>query len=351
MAEGQRLVPFRKKTDSDHLKVSMKKILIVNVNWVGDVLFSTPAIRAIRKKYPDSFISCLLPRRCEALLKNNPYLNELILIDDRRSLFSYAKALKIFFKIRSRHFDAAIFFHRSRTRIFFIKMAGVPVRLGYAKQPEKRFLTHVFPLPQHPLHKTDYFLNLLTAMGIAPDGRTPDFFPQKAARNPLAGERYVALHPGGNWLLKRWPAENFAQWIDGLSEKFPDTKIILCGTFAEKPLSDQIKSLCSSPRLVVMTGKTSLDELALLLKEARLLLSNDSGPIHLAASQKTPILGIFGPTHPDLTGPLSLGPVRILKKETGCQVPCYFRDCNYRVCMEWITPDEALQAASELLRA
>jgi ADP-heptose:LPS heptosyltransferase len=89
--------------------------------------------------------------------------------------------------------------------------------------------------------------------------------------------------------------------------------------------------------------------LALLLKEAALLISNDSGPIHLAASQQVSILGLFGPTRPDLTGPIARGRSKILHKQVGCELPCYFRECDYRVCLDWLTPEEVFKEAGILL--
>jgi len=99
--------------------------------------------------------------------------------------------------------------------------------------------------------------------------------------------------------------------------------------------------------VVSLCGKTTLDVLARLLKGAEFLLSNDSGPIHLAASQKTKLIGLFGPTSPVLTGPVSDAPMSILWKDVGCEVPCYYRSCNYRVCMELVTPQEVFQKSME----
>ena len=336
----------------------MKRILIVNVNWLGDVLFSTPAIRAIRKKFPESFIACLVPPRCEALLKNNPYLNEVILCEDRHPFISWFKFIPTVFQLRKRHFDTAIFFHRSRTKVFLAWLAGIPERIGFQAPGGKRWLTRAVAFPKIKLHKTDIFLKLLEASGIPSDGRVPDFVPAAGAADELSAlfykqgidgnSPYVVVHAGGNWDLKRWPAEYFMEWSRLFRQKFP-WKIILCGTDKEEALSDKIAQPFKSGEVVSFCGKTSLDALALLLKGARLLVSNDSGPIHLAASQRTKILGLFGPTSADETGPISDAPVSIFRKDVGCEVPCYYRACNYRICMEWLTPGEAFLKAQDLL--
>lgn len=338
--------------------INLMRILIVNVNWVGDVLFSTPAIRAVRKKYPDAFIACLVPKRCAGLLSNNPYLNEVIVADNRIPPYLFFRHWSIVSKIKSRRFDKVIFFHRSKTKALWVWASGVPERAGYAGRGREKFLTRVCRNPEKPLHKTDYFLRLLESLGIPDDGREPDFYPKKNAQSELdelfqshgiqRNEPYIVIHAGGNWALKRWPARYFAICAKHFLSRYP-WKIILCGTGAEEPLADEIRSHFRPEEMVSLCGKTSIDTLAVLLKNAKLLLSNDSGPIHLAASQCTTLVGLFGPTSPEWTGPVSRGRSLILRKDVGCEVPCYYRSCNSRLCMEWLTPEEVFQKTVEFL--
>ncbi len=335
------------------------RILLVNQNWLGDVLFSTPAIRALRKKFPEGFIACLVPERCRQALAQNPYLDEVIVYDERAFLFSW-KTLRLVAALRRRRFDKAIFLHRSRTKVRLARWAGIPERWGYASKRGQRDLTRAVPVPVVKSHKTDFFLKLLEDCGIPADGRTTDFFPKKEAEGELKelfdglgialGAPYAVVHAGGNWELKRWPADFFVRWARIFLKKYP-WRIILCGTARETALCNSIASSFKNGELVPVCGKTSLDALALLLKNAKILVSNDSGPIHLAASQNTKILGLFGPTSPDETGPVSAAPLKILRKDVGCDVPCYYRSCNYRVCMEWLTPEEVFAATEELLNA
>ena len=126
-------------------------------------------------------------------------------------------------------------------------------------------------------------------------------------------------------------------------------KVILCGSASEEKIAREIISRVSSPELVSLCGKTSLDTLALLLKTAQLLVSNDSGPIHLAASQGTRIVGLFGPTSAEQTGPVSDAPIKILQKDVGCRVPCYYRACDYRVCMDLLSPEEVFLETQKIL--
>jgi heptosyltransferase II len=334
------------------------KILLVNQNWLGDALFSTPAIRAIRKKFPDAYLACWVPPRCAPALKNNPYLNEIMICEDRLPLFSFWKWMALVEQLRKKHFDAAIFFHRSKTRVFLAKLAGIPRRIGYSSPFRGGFLTDVCPAPQEKMHKIDFFLKLAAHFGAAGDGRAMDFFSDRNAETELEmvfqkngvskNEPYAVVHAGGNWELKRWPVRYFTEWIRLYLEK-SSGKILLCGTKAEEGISREISSSFPGGNVVSLCGQTSLDALALLLKNARFLLSNDSGPIHLAATQKTPVIGLFGPTSPELTGPVSLGKTALLRKDVGCEVPCYYRSCNYRVCMDLLTPEEVFESAVKLV--
>ncbi len=333
----------------------MTRILIINQNWMGDVLFSTPAIRAIRKKFPNAFISCLVPERAADVLRHNPRLNEVLIYNERASLVSFMEPLRVFGLLSKRQFDSVFMFHRSRSKSFLCKLAGIRTRIGYERKGQK-FLTQAVPLPPQPLHKTDYFLNLVEAAEIPADGRVPDFevtqdeiesLDKKLAGKGVArGENFIVIHPGGNWNLKRWPVAHFFRLLELFFKQTP-WKAVVCGARSEKGLADEIVARFSDGRAVSLSGETSLGELAALLKRARFLVSNDSGPIHLAASQKTKILGLFGPTSRELTGPISDGPVRILSKDVGCRVPCYFHDCDYRVCMELITPEEVFTACRD----
>lgn len=336
----------------------MKRVLIVNVNWIGDVLFSTPAIRAVRRHVPDAHIACLAAPRTEALLKHNPHLNELITLEDRLPLGRLPAMLSAVARLRKERFDTAIFFSRSDTRASIAALSGIGQRHGFRPPYGNRFLTHAHRAPETPIHKTDEFLYLLEQMGIKPAGRVPEFVPAPGAGSAYEalmrsaslapGERYAVVHTGGNWELKRWPPAHFAEWIRRFSEATERrVKVVLCGTTAEKPLVDGVLSALAGLPVVSLCGKTTLDTLALLLRGSEFLLSNDSGPIHLAASQGARIVGLYGPTSPELTGPLCDRPARILRQDVGCEVPCYFRSCDRRLCMETLTPERVLRATLE----
>ncbi len=341
------------------MKSDRSRILILNQNWLGDVLFSTPAIRAIRKSYPNAHIACLAPKRAADALSHNPHLNEVLVYNERSMLVTLFEPFRVFWAMRSRRFDAIFFFHRSRSKAFLAMLAGIPERIGFTRGGRGWLLTRAVPVPEGPLHKIDLFLKLLEGSGIPSAGRWPEMEVKQeeeeslakllAKEGILADRDYAVLHVGGNWDLKRWPLEYFIRWTHLFLERNPEWKVVLCGSAGEKKLVQKMLDAFPKGNIVSLCGRTTLGQLAALMKRARLVLSNDSGPIHVAATQRTRTLGIFGPTSPVETGPVSEGPLSLLWKDVGCRVPCYFRSCKGRVCMELVTPEEAFEKAQELL--
>lgn len=329
------------------MKLSPKRILIVNVNWLGDALFASPAIRALRVAFPDSFIASVSHRRAVPVYRRNPHLDE-----------AFAQTSGFLLDIAARKFDTVIFFHASRTKAFWTALAGIPNRIGYQTEKNKFFLTAAVAPPAGPLHKVDYFLNLVNQIGVQSQGRESDFVLSGEAEEKIKGQLqklgvdfnkpYAVVHAGGNWELKRWPADYFAKWIALFRSRYA-WPVFLCGTPAEKKLAEKILKQVSDPAVVSVCGDTSLEELAVLMKNAALVLSNDSGPIHLAASQKSKVIGLFGPTRADLTGPVLRNKGILMQKDVGCETPCYYRACDNRLCMEWLLPEEVLKQATELL--
>lgn len=336
----------------------MKRIAVFNVNWLGDALFTTPAIRALKKSRPEARIVSIGSPRSLPALANNPYLDGTRALEDRLGVSRFWEMVRLVIWLRRQRFDTAVFFSRSRTRAFLAWLAGIPRRVGYARSGGPNFLTHALRSAPKPVHKSQYFVDLAVSMGASPDGLEPDLHPgaqaQACARRLLSeagigpDERYAVVHAGGNWELKRWPAEHFVRWIRLFHER-TKLRVVLCGSEAERPLIESIASK-TSPAAVSLCGRTDLSTLAAVIKEARLVLSNDSGPIHVAASQSTPIVGVYGPTLASLTGPRSRGPVAIVASDHGCELPCYYTVCRDRVCMESLSVEAVLARSLELVR-
>ena len=335
-----------------------KRILIVPVNWLGDLLFLTPAIRAIRRAHPGAHIAALSPRRGLDLLQGNPHLNAVIPMPEGRGLAHLAGWFPMIRRLRAERFDAVFLFHRSFTRAAVAWAAGIPERIGIRTWKQGWLLTTaVRPPPADSLHKVDGFLRLVEAAGIPPDGRhydaglTPE---DEQAADGLAKElgfgpsdRVVALHAGANWLLKRWPSHRFVELADRLTERCR-ARVLFIGGEGDLPLIESIAGRMRS-RPIIAAGRTTFRQMGAVLKRTSLLISNDSGPLHMGMAVGVPVIALFGPTDPKLTGPVSGDKGVTLFGSIGCPVPCYRLDCPANLCMEQVTVDQVLAAAGKFL--
>jgi lipopolysaccharide heptosyltransferase II len=335
-----------------------KRILIVGPNWMGDLLFLTPAIRAIRRSYPDSYIACLCPPRGADLLKTNPHIQRVIPQVECRGLKGLLSWWPLVQRLKAERFDTVFLFHRSFSRTLACWAAEIRNRIGYRTWKRGWLLTQgVDPASKDSVHKAATFLRMLEKIGILADGFRYDvgLLPEdhQAAEALLGelgvavGDRLVALHPGANWRLKRWPADRFAEVADALRQRY-GTKVLLIGGPEDLPLAHRVIQRMKS-RPIVATGKTSFRQLGALLARTRLLISNDSGPLHLGMAVGIPTIGLFGPTDPKLTGPLNGAKAVALFGSIGCPVPCYQLRCPVNLCMSQITVEEVLAAAGRFL--
>ena len=335
----------------------MNRILVVNVNWVGDVVFSTPLIKALRKKFPRAYIACMVVPRCKEALEGNPHLNEIIIYDEDGIHRSPFGKLRLIAGLRSKRFEAAILLHRSFTRSLLVSLAGIPRRIGYYRRKRDFLITDVVELPPDDTHRVDFFLNLGKPLGISLDDRNYEFFisedDRKKARNFLRSEglgdsgTLIAINPGGNWGPKRWPRENFSETANELVKQY-NAKIVITGALKDLALAEGIASLMKQ-RPIISCGKTTLKEAAAIFERANLVISNDSGPMHIAVAMGAHTIALFGPTSPRITGPIGRGRSIILHEDVGCRIPCYNFSCSEYKCMEAIKPQDILEAARKLV--
>jgi len=335
----------------------MKRILIVNVNWLGDTLFATPFIRAVRGKYPKAHIAILTHPRCYKMLEGNPHVNEIIIYDEKKQHRSLLSKFSIIAHLRSRKFDAAFILKKSLSRTLLLLFSKIPRRIGYGSKRAGFLLTQKAKAPHKRLHKVEYFLNLAEAAGIETKNKNYEILisdnDMKEGEKILKGtgikdKGFIALNAGGNWDLKRWPAENFAELGDKIFEKL-GAAIILTGAEKDIVLAENIAGLMKYKPLI-LCGKTTLKTLGAIFKKAICVISNDSGPMHLAVAVGTRVVAIFGPTSPELTGPYGDGRYIVLRKDTGCKIPCYDLKCKDNRCMKAVTAEDVLGALYEIVK-
>lgn len=338
--------------------MSFDKILIIQTAFPGDLILTTPLIRATKERYPRAEISALVIPETAELLKNNPFLYEVILYDKRnRKGPGVAAVLK---QLRSERFDLALLPHRSFRSALIARLADCKKRVGFDTSAGRMFLTDrvTYQIGKHEIERN---LSLLAFDGELPDRNLPELYPgekefavvekfmQQSGIKPA--DEIVCLAAGSVWATKRWPPERFAELAELLirNEK---VKIILIGGKDDFQLAEKIMSL-TSVKPVNACGKLSLLESAALISKARLVISNDSAPTHMAVAMRVPVIAIFGSTVPEF-GFYPYGDDNtVIRKFVYCQ-PCGIhgrRRCpegHFR-CMTEILTAEVYQEAKKKL--
>jgi heptosyltransferase-2 len=337
-----------------------KRILIFNVNWLGDVLFSTATIRNIRKNFPNSFIACVIPSRCYPVLKGNPHLDEIIIYDEKDRHKGLLAQLDFVRQLKDKKFDIVFLLHRSFSRALICRLADISQRVGYFTRKRAFLLTKkIAPPKKDGIHRIDFYLNVVEKAGLEVTDRytefyfsyeDEDFVKGFLEKHDVIGEDFlVVVNPGGNWLPKRWPKEYWSELADGLIEKF-SAKVVITGSHSDIPLATSIKERMKNTPIIA-GGEFNIKQLGALAKRADLFISADSGPLHIAnAVGAKRIIALFGPTSPMITGPFPMKNVVLLQKDVGCKIPCYEVHCKDSRCMKAITPDEVLEEVRKIKR-
>ncbi len=272
----------------------MKRILIIQTAFIGDVILITPLIRSTKELYPQAEIDVLTLPSTASLLQNNPHVNR-VYCYNKRQKGSFFKILRT---LRERRYDMAISPHSSTRSHLLMYLAGVPHRLGFDRGAARILLTAKIKHPRG-IHKSQKNLALLSLISKREFSHQTELFPSsrdiEAVRNmlvPLRGKRLIVLAPGSVWGTKCWPIEYYSQICVMLDEL--GFGLILSGSPAEKDKCDQILEAC--PSALSLCGKTDLLESAAAIAEAELIICNDSGALHIANAMKTPVVAFFGPT-------------------------------------------------------
>lgn len=330
------------------------KILVFMKNWIGDTLFQIPALEAIKARYPRSHIACIAPPRCHEILRNHPAVSRVISFDEKNERRSFFKRIGFVFQLRKEHWDRGFLFHGSRTRAFLFWAAGVKERIGYARD-RRFFLTQAFPEPASDLHQVDYFLELLVQSGIPrPSHAVYHFYPSKHDQNRAETllenydlTAYACFHIGANWEPKRWPAGHFSRLADLIFQKWR-LPVVITGSSKEEKLADQVLKGAKVARIIPLTGKTSLSELGALFEKASFVVSGDSGPMHMASAVGAPVVALFGPTDPALTGPRGSGKKIVLSYvPPGYRRPWYGSEWPKDGWLSNIQPEDVIRAVEK----
>lgn len=353
---------LKRKLEADRIK----RVVVRGTNWVGDAVMTIPALRELRRVLPHAHITLATRSWAEGLFAEADFIDDLLLYDRRpRDPRAVVRQMRAW---RARRFDLAVLFQNAFEAALIAAVARVPYRLGYATDGRRALLTHPLALPawRGERHEVFYYLNIIAELEQQLDGasevmqREPVFdLKVSAARQDEARELLasagaqsdlplVALCPGStNSRAKRWPAGRFAALADKLIDE-SEANVALIGSPDEMDVSREVATLMRH-QPIMLTGRTNLAQAVAVLSLTDVLITNDTGPAHIAAALNRPTLVIFGPTDPATTRPFS-GVAEIIRRPPDC-APCMLRDCpiDHR-CMTAITPDEVFTRASSLLK-
>ncbi len=329
--------------------VRPEKILVIESRHLGDVVFAMPALRSLKTAYPAAHVAALVRPASAAVLNNHPSVDEILPYEDDR----YVDLVD---SLAARSFDLACVMDRDERAAQLAYQAGVAVRIGYDRPANLPFLTHPVSRTDQGSSEIRWSLKLAYAAGGAPVDETPEIFPAndwlvRLRRWSLDPGGFVLIHPGSepSAPYKRWPVERFAE----VARKLADDghTIVVTGLPAEKYLE---KYFLKIPSIRSLVGETSLEELIALVSGARLVITNDTGPSHVAAALKRPCITVTGFADPKIYHPYP-DPHRVLFRPIACS-PCFGRrwdpqDCPFHSCLKAIGVEDVLKQAVELLDA
>ncbi|MGH8012668.1 MAG: lipopolysaccharide heptosyltransferase II, partial [Candidatus Binataceae bacterium] len=338
-----------------------RRILVKEVNWLGDLVMSLPALRAVRAALPSIWLAVLVKNELASFFDAMSWINEVIPYRIRPGVRAIQDKLQVIRTIRASAYDVAVVFPNSFSAGLWVTLARVPRRVGYATDHRGMLLTDRIAASSDVSlgHQSLYWLNLVrTALQIEKTdecelplevgAQNRDRMSQWLKQTRRCPERrLIALAPGAAYgPAKQWPLESYATLIDLLTERY-QTECVLIGAASERTICERVASLARNKPLNA-AGTTTVGELIALLAQCDGFAGNDSGAMHLAAALGIPTVGIFGSTNPRRTGPR--GPhAHVIYRPLACS-PCLERTCrfdHYR-CLRQITPEEVVEPLARL---
>jgi heptosyltransferase-2 len=353
-----------------------EKILVRSVNWLGDAVMTTPALMRLRQARPEARITLLSPEKLADLWERQPFLDEVLTFSGAQSVWRVGRLL------REKGFGAGIAFPNSARSALELWLARIPNRIGAgrgllltqsiarrdgAMEMRKRTAREVLqrvragsrpefiPAEAHHVH---HYLHLVGALGASAEPLPPrievsaeatEHVRGKFGLTQSAGQPWFGLNPGAEYgPAKRWQAERFVEAAVALRSK-TNCRWVIFGGARDRDLAEKIAREAGEP-ILNLAGKTSLRELAAALKLCDLVLTNDTGPMHLAAAVGARVVAIFGSTSPELTGPIFSPRARIVREPVPC-APCFRRECPIDLpCLRGIAPETVVAAAMDCLK-
>lgn len=332
------------------------KILIIQTAFIGDLILTLPLIQTLKKNIPDSTIDLLCIPYTKEVVKNNPYISNVIVFDKHKK-----KSIKDIFylanSLKKEKYEYAFLPHRSIRSGLIAMLSNIENRIGFKKTLFDFLYTESVEY-QSNIHEIDRNLSLIKFLKFKEIYRIPELFPDDSDKffvndfldNNNITEKFVCIAPGSKWFTKRWPINYFIELIKMFNNE--NIKVILIGGKEDSDICNSITIEINN--IINTSGIFSLLQTAELIKRSSLLISNDSAPIHIATSMNTPVIDIYGPTTPEIGFyPLSEKSISIEIKDLNCR-PCKIHGgnkCPVRTfdCMKNILPEKIFRVAMEML--
>ena len=372
---------------ADLTRRDFRKILLIKLSAVGDVVHTIPLLNKLRRRYPTAQLDWLLTPAIAELLRHHPAITNIIKFEREAwstpwRLAPFTSYARLAAKLRAAAYDLVVDMHGQFRTAALTLATGAPARIGFdrprprvwdaspRKFPEQArkhawqgaregswmAYTHHIPVPTLDLHAVDRYLNVGPILGL--DGEPADFsfpIPQSAlsrveallAEHGADRRDIVIMAPGTIWETKHWSSDKFAKVAGHFLSK--GLAVVLIGSQRERVVCEDVAAL--APGVIDLAGMTSLSELAALIRRAAICITNDSGPMHLAVALDRPVISIFGPTDPVWIGPYRRADA-VLYADLECS-PCYLRklkDCRHdHACMRGVSAPAVIERAECIL--
>lgn len=330
--------------------MDFKRILIVKLSSIGDVVHSLPALSALRKRFPKSYIAWVVKKQIANIISGHPYLDEVIIYEGPRKTAKKLRSLKV---------DLAIDLQGLFRSGFLTFISGAKTRLGFSRANSRElsrlFLNQKVTPGKDDRHVIDKNLSLLRPLGIEVKQKEFIIPVSRESREYItnflrkreitSSDILVALHPGASWPSKLWPEEKWIELADRLIEELKVEVIFLWGPEEKSSIDRMVKMTKNRP---IISCKTNLKELACLISKCRLFVGGETGPLHIACALNIPSVALIGPTDSVRNGPYGEGHI-IIEKDLPCR-GCWKHQCKKLDCMRSITVDEVYSAVGKQLK-
>ncbi|MBL8148903.1 MAG: lipopolysaccharide heptosyltransferase I [Blastocatellia bacterium] len=323
------------------------RFLVVKLSSIGDIVHTLPAVAALRKAYPNSSIDWVVERSASAILDANPTVNEIIKVDTRKWRKGLLKRkvwqdiVSAVTKLKSKNYDLVFDFQGLLKSGLIVALSGAKKRLGFSndglrEEASRFFLTHQIVIDKKA-HIIEKNLQLVKALGVVADRYDFPIAVSQADESYIDKQlelynlqHFVIINPGGGWTTKLWPLARYAELADRIFERFKLRSLVTFGP-GEEMMAEKIVAASRSGSVKAIV--TSLKQFVALSRRAALFIGGDTGPLHIAAACRTPIVGIYGPTEPIRNGPFD--PLDIsVGLDLECRPNCYRRKCSTIECMD-----------------